>query len=158
MEEPQIIEIDPEQATRTSAMILVLCGVLGVAFFVINVAFTGEDPYQTYTRPIDGDESHVWQGEDKFPLQEGYHIMPNVWRGRAEAAEDSGEDELEDGVMTRMAAAANREESKRATTRPVTPGMPAAPGTTPGTGTQTPATPAGPNPFTVNKAGEAPKK
>ena len=156
MNEPQIIEIDPEKAPRTSAIILVLCGVLGVAFFVINIAFTGDDPYQSYTRPIDGDETHVWQGEDKYPMQEGYHIMPNLWRGRTEGAEDSAEDEMEDGVMTRMAAAANRESGKRATTKPATPGSP----TTASTATPyaPAAPPATPNPFTINKPGEPPAK
>ena len=153
MNEPQIIEIDPEQAPRTSAIILVLCGFLGVAFFVINVAFTGEDPYQTYTRPMDGDESHVWQGEDKYPMQEGYHILPNVWRGAQQGAEDSSEDELEDGVMTRMAVAANKEGNKRATTKPATPGTPTQ--TTPSTGSPAPGmpvAPAAPNPFTLDKS------
>ena len=155
MNEPQIIEIDPEQAPRTSAIILVLCGCLAVGFFVINVAFTGDDPYQTYTTPIDGDESHVWQGEDKYPMQEGYHILPNVWRGAQKGAEDSAEDDLEDGVMTRMAAAAKKEGTKRATTKPTPPTTP----TTPGAPTQTtPTPPATPNPYTITKPGAAPTK
>jgi hypothetical protein len=156
MNEPQIIEIDPEQAPRTSAIILVLCGFLGVAFFVINVAFTGEDPYQSYTRPIDGDETHVWQGEDKYPMQEGYHILPNVWRGAQQAAEDSSEDELEDGVMTRMAVAANKEGAKKATTKPATPGTVTP--NTPAPATPTPTTPAAPNPFTLDRSRQPPQQ
>ena len=151
MNEPQIIEIDPEQAPRTSAIILVLCGCLAVSFFVINVAFTGDDPYQTYTTPIDGDESHVWQGEDKYPMQEGYHILPNVWRGAQQGAEDSAEDDLEDGVMTRMAAAAKKEGTKRTTTKPTSPTTPTP--ATPGTPTQTtPTPPTTPNPYTIKPA------
>jgi hypothetical protein len=81
-------------------------------------------------------------------LQEGYHILPNVWRGAQQAAEDSSEDELEDGVMTRMAVAANKEGTKRATTKPATPGT-----VTPNTPSPaTPTTPAAPNPFTIDKA------
>jgi len=47
-QDPRIIELDPESAPRTSALILVLFVVLGVGFVLVNVVFTGDDPYYDY--------------------------------------------------------------------------------------------------------------
>lgn len=62
---------DPDKAPRTTAIILVICGLLAIGFFVVNFAFTGEDPYQT----------DVWYGDDDRPIQERGSVLPNVWRG-----------------------------------------------------------------------------
>jgi hypothetical protein len=152
-EQPQIIELDPDSAPRTSAIILVLCGVLGVSFFVINVAFTGEDPYQ---RMNESDGVHpAWEGEDQYPIQEGYHIMPNLWRGREAALLDEPPEDEVDPVQKKV-------KKTTPTTGPMTPGapgtgQPGTPGTATGTGAPgAPAVPANPNPFTVNKPGEPP--
>jgi hypothetical protein len=132
MNEPgQIVELDPESAPRTSAIILILCGVLGVAFFVINVAFTGEDPYQRMTDPAYGDGEHpIWDGEDKYPMQEEYHIMPNLWRGKTVDPDEAPEDEIDPRQKAKALAA------KKPTTGPATPGQlttPASPSGTSGT-------------------------
>jgi hypothetical protein len=150
-DQPSIIELDPESAPRTSAIILVLCGVLGVAFFVINVAFTGDDPYQRMTDPEYSDGIHpLWEGEDRYPLQEGYHIMPNLWRGREAALSDEPPEEEIDPLQK------GKLKKATPTTGPALPGQPAAPG---GTGTPSaPATPNSPNPFTVNKPGDPPAR
>ena len=148
-EEPQIIELDPDSAPRTSAIILILCGVLGVSFFVINVAFTGEDPYQ---RMHEADGVHqAWEGEDQYPIQEGYHIMPNLWRGRDT---DPWDEPPEDEVDPSQKVKPKKPGPATGPTTPGAPGQPAAPG---GTGAPaTPTVPNAPNPFTVNKPGEPP--
>jgi hypothetical protein len=132
-----MLEIDPEKAPRTSAIILILCGLLGVSFFVINIAYTGDDPYQTW----------FWDEEDQHPLQEGYHIMPNLWRGRSADLDEAPEDEIDPGLKVKKQQAA-----KKATTGPA--GKTAAPGgSTPGA-PAAPAAPPAPNPFTIDKPGE----
>lgn len=83
-DDPVIFDLagDPEKAPRTSAIILVLCGLLGVGFLVVNVAFTGEDPYLDLNRD--------W---DEEPIQGPGNIVPNVWRGKnAVTEEDDGVD------------------------------------------------------------------
>ena len=86
--EPQIIELEPEKAPRTSAIILMICGLLGVAFLMVNVVFTGEDPFH----------SGWWPEEDEPTIQEQGNILPNVWRGRGE---DDEEEEVDEQVQSR---------------------------------------------------------
>lgn len=101
-EEPRIIELDPEAAPRTSAFILVFCALLGVGFLVVNVVFTGEDPYQTDS----------WY-EDDPSIQEQGNIMPNLVRGKPRGGIAPEEEEL---VMKEMAKKAK---PKPAATAPV---------------------------------------
>ena len=102
--EPQIIELEPETAPRTTAIILLICGLMGVSFLMVNVFFTGEDPLQTET----------WPEEDDGNIQERGNILPNVWRARG------GNDEEED-VADQITS---RKQPKQATTGPYTiPGM-----------------------------------
>ena len=84
--EPQIVELEPEKAPRTSAIILLICGLLGVGFLMVNVVFTGEDPYH----------SGWWPEEDEGTIQEQGNIIPNVWRG---AGENDEEEEVEDVLL-----------------------------------------------------------
>jgi len=86
--EPQIIELEPESAPRTTAIILLVCGLMGVAFLMVNVFFTGPDPFQ----------SNEWPDQDDGNIQERGNILPNVWRGREEADE---EEEVTDRVSAR---------------------------------------------------------
>jgi hypothetical protein len=86
--EPQIIELEPEKAPRTTAIILLVCGLMGVGFLMVNVFFTGEDPYQSMT----------WPDEEDGNIQERGNILPNVWRGREEADE---EEEVTDQINAR---------------------------------------------------------
>ena len=86
--EPQIIELEPEKAPRTSAIILLLCGLMGVGFLMVNVVFTGEDPFH----------SGWWPEDDDATIQEQGNILPNVWRGRGE---DDEEEEVEEQVQSR---------------------------------------------------------
>ena len=86
--EPQIIELEPESAPRTTAIILLVCGLMGVAFLMVNVFFTGPDPFQ----------SNEWLDQDDGNIQERGNILPNVWRGREEADE---EEEVDDQVSAR---------------------------------------------------------
>ena len=133
--EPQIIELEPEKAPRTSAIILLICGLLGVAFLMVNVVFTGEDPYH----------SGWWPDDDDPTIQEQSNILPNVWRGHGE---DDEEEEVEEQVESRKGA--------RPTTgpfalpgftpymqRPTLPGVPNPQAPTGRPGTPTGATPPG---------------
>src|SRR3954452_5840997 len=86
--EPQIIELEPEKAPRTTAIILLICGLMGVAFLMVNVFFTGEDPYQSTT----------WPDDDDGNIQERGNILPNVWRARGE---DDEESDVDDRVSAR---------------------------------------------------------
>jgi hypothetical protein len=90
--EPQIIELEPERAPRTTAIILLVCGLMGVAFLMVNVFFTGPDPFQ----------SNEWPEPDDGNVQERGNILPNVWRGREEADE---EEEVDDQVAARKTVA-----------------------------------------------------
>src|SRR5690349_9623168 len=90
-QEPQIIELDPESAPRTSAVILILGGLLGLGFMLVNVVFTGEEPLQTWEWP-----------EEDGPVQGRAGIMPNLVRGRSA-----------DEVSPEEAEVAAQEEEKR---------------------------------------------
>jgi hypothetical protein len=90
--EPQIIELEPESAPRTTAIILLVCGIMGVAFLMVNVFFTGPDPFQ----------SNEWPEQDDGNIQERGNILPNVWRGREEADE---EEEVDDQINSRKTLA-----------------------------------------------------
>lgn len=87
-DEPQIIELDPEGATRMSAVILLVCGLMGVGFLLVNVVFTGEDPYATMS----------WPDEDDGNIQEQGNITPNLWRNRGN---DDEQEEVEERVVER---------------------------------------------------------
>lgn len=103
--EPQIIELEPEKAPRTTAIILLVCGLMGVGFLMVNVVFTGNDPLQTDNWPEQDDDGSV---------QERGNILPNVWRARGEDDED---EHVDDQVSARKLA-------KPPTTRPYQmPGM-----------------------------------
>ncbi len=139
-QEPQIFDLDPDKAPRTTAFILLACGLLGIAFLLINMVFTGEDRYYIEKEWEDGTE----------PVNQRFDIMPNLVRGR-QVGDDSEEDEEAQNVPVRK--------SVKPATAPLTPyqqllnrmglppspanptGTPAVPpGNTPGIGT----TPAGP--------------
>jgi hypothetical protein len=133
-DEPQIIELDPEGAPRMTAIILLVCGLMGVGFLLVNVAFTGEDPYATMEWP-----------EEDGTIQEQGNITPNLWRNRGN---DDEEEEVEEKVKERK----NEQGKKKPATRPGygvpglpnplnRPGMPAVPGA-PGTGGGTGSAPA----------------
>src|SRR4051812_12209484 len=92
--EPQIIELEPETAPRTTAIILLVCGLMGVGFLMVNVFFTGEDPFQ----------STSWPAEDDGNIQEAGNILPNVWRGRGE---DDEEEEVKDNITARKSPRAS---------------------------------------------------
>jgi hypothetical protein len=86
--EPQIIELEPEKAPRTTAIILLVCGLMGVGFLMVNVFFTGEDPFQ----------STSWPDEEDGNIQERGNILPNVWRARGE---DDEQEEVDDQINAR---------------------------------------------------------
>jgi hypothetical protein len=126
-EEPQIIEMDPETAPRTTAFILLTCGLLGVGFLIVNVMFTGDDPYYIEREWKDGEE----------PVNQRYDIMPNLVRGKR-VGEDSEEDaEAQDvPVIKKPKPTSNPWDhllNKPTPVSPTVPGTPAAPsGVTPG--------------------------
>jgi hypothetical protein len=132
-DEPQIIELDPEGSSRMSAVILLVCGLMGVGFLLVNVVFTGEDPYATQS----------WPEPDDGNIQEQGNITPNLWRNR-------GNDDEEEAVEERVV---ERKKTKpKSTTNPyglpnplnrpgvptVTPAVPVVPKTSPGGATETP--------------------
>ncbi len=82
-QDPQIFELDPDQAPRMTAIILLICGLLGVGFLLVNVVFTGEDPYY---------DQQAWD-EGNEPVNQRFDIMPNLVRGRQQADADSEEDD-----------------------------------------------------------------
>jgi len=88
-QEPQIIDLDPDKAPRTTAFILLACGLLGIVFLVINMVFTGQDPYY-----IKGE----WD-EGTEPVNQRFDIMPNLVRGR-QVGDDSEEDQEAQDVPT----------------------------------------------------------
>jgi hypothetical protein len=137
-DEPQIIELDPEGAPRMTAFILLACGLLGVAFLLVNVVFTGEDQYYIESDWEDGTE----------PVNQRYDILPNLVRGR-NVGDRSEEDEEATDVPVRRP-------TRRSTTgplsplnpylaRPTTPSLPTVPGTP-----ATPGTPRSPGDTTTN--------
>jgi hypothetical protein len=136
-QEPRIFEIDPEGAPRMTAIILLVCGLLGVGFLLVNVFGTGDDPYYNQAEWEEGNE----------PVHQRYDILPNMVRGRQEVG-DSDEDEEAQEIVKK----ATPPRKTTATTnpllnpylptplKPTVPGMPPAPGapttpTTPGLGT-----------------------
>jgi hypothetical protein len=80
-QEPQIIDLDPDKAPRTTAIILLLCGLMGIGFLLVNVFFTGEDQYYMQ------DDGNEWID----PGNQRFDIMPNLLRGKH--VEDSEEDD-----------------------------------------------------------------
>jgi hypothetical protein len=98
-DEPQIIELDPEGSPRMTAIILLVCGLMGVGFLLVNVVFTGEDPYATEYWP-----------EDDAPIQEQGNITPNLWRNRGN---DDEQEEVEERVAERK-----KEKAGKPATRP----------------------------------------
>jgi hypothetical protein len=85
-QEPQIIDLDaPENAPRTLAIILLVCGLLGVAFMVINTVFTGDDKYYIEKEWDEGVE----------PTNNRFDILPNLVRGRPNKANDENEEDEE---------------------------------------------------------------
>jgi len=117
-QEPQIIDLDPDKAPRTTAFILLACGLLGIVFLVINMVFTGQDPYY-----IKGE----WD-EGTEPVNQRFDITPNLVRGRH--VEDSEEDDEANEIVNKKAAA------KKPTSKPfgnpfqITSPAPATPGAT----------------------------
>ena len=131
-QEPQIIDLDPESAPRTSAVIRILCGLMGLGFMLVNVVFTGEEPLQTWEWP-----------EEDGPVQGRAGIMPNLVRGRAvdEVAPEEAELAAQEEEKRKQLDKAKKQ---RATTGPAgfqyqfggkaaTPSF-GAPGATPGVG------------------------
>lgn len=89
-QDPRIVELDPEAAPRTSAFILIFCALLGVAFLLVNVVFTGEDPYQTDS----------WY-EDDPSIQEQGNIMPNLVRGKSRGGVEPEEEDMVENQLAR---------------------------------------------------------
>src|SRR3954471_24160334 len=115
-QDPQIIDLDPNQAPRMTAIILLMCGLMGVGFLLVNVFFTGEDRYYMQ----DEDQEWIDPGNQRFD------ITPNLVRGRH--VEDSEEDDEANELINRKAA------SKKPASKPVgnpfqiTPPAPTTPG------------------------------
>lgn len=99
-QEPEYIELEPEKAPRTSAIILLICGLMGVGFLMVNVVFTGEDPFQNGWWPEQAEEGAI---------QEQFNVIPNVWRGRGA---DDEEEALDEQIQARKTT------GSRATTNP----------------------------------------
>ena len=126
---PQIFDyaaIDPEKAPRTTAIILLVCGLMGVGFLLVNIFATGDDPYYNEADWDNGTEQ----------VHPRYDIMPNMVRTRQFDDED---DEAQDVPVRRPVV-------KPPTTNPFmpqVPGLPTVPGLPqpPGSVTTTPGTP-----------------
>lgn len=101
-QEPQIIEYggDPDQAPRMTAVILLICGMLGVGFLLVNVVFTGEDPYY---------DQQAWEEGDE-PINQRFDITPNLVRGR-----QTGDDSEEDDDATALAKIRTKKSAKSTT-------------------------------------------
>jgi hypothetical protein len=125
-DEPQIIELDAEAAPRTSAIILLLCGLMGIGFLMVNVVFTGPDPFH---------EEGWWPESEEPTVQELGSVIPNLVRGRDH---DDEEEELEERMDER------RGNRPRPTTGPFARPAPGATPTTPApTFGRPPVTPSG---------------
>jgi hypothetical protein len=133
-DEPQIIELDdPEGTPRTLAIILLVCGLLGVGFMIVNTVFTGDDQYYIESQWEDGSE----------PVNNRFDIMPNLVRGR-HTGEDSDEDEEANSPEVLKRERDLLTKKKSPTSGPTNPFLP--PSLTPGgtvTPSNSPATPAG---------------
>src|SRR5947207_15426937 len=97
-QEPQIVELDPDQAPRMTAVILLICGMLGVGFLLVNVVFTGEDPYY---------DQQAWEEGDE-PVNQRFDITPNLVRGR-QTGDDSEEDDDATALAKKIGRASCRE-------------------------------------------------
>jgi hypothetical protein len=102
-QEPQFFELDPEGAPRMTAVILLVCGLLGIGFLLVNVVFTGDDPYYDQQAWEDGTEE----------VRQRYDVMPNLVRGPQRTGESDEDEESEDVPRVRS--------TKKATTGPVSP-------------------------------------
>lgn len=80
-QDPRIIDLDPEHAPRVTAVILLICGVMAVGFYLVNAYFTGADQYYI---------EQEWE-EGTEPVNQRYDITPNLIRGKH--PEDSDEEE-----------------------------------------------------------------
>jgi hypothetical protein len=85
-QDPHIIDLDyqsadPDKSPRMTAIILLLCGLMGVGFYVVNSFFTGEDRYYNEEEWDEGTE----------PVNQRFDITPNLVRGKH--VEDSEEDD-----------------------------------------------------------------
>jgi len=116
--DPQIIDLDPDKAPRMTAIILLLCGLMGVGFLLVNVFFTGQDPYYIESEWDEGTE----------PVNQRFDIMPNLVRGKH--VEDSEEDDEANEIVNKKATV------KKPTSKPlgnpfqITPPAPTTPGAT----------------------------
>lgn len=77
-QDPRIIELDPESAPRTSALILIVIGALGACFLLVNVVFTGDDPYYDYGS---------WNEDPEPSGNAAFYMIPSFVRD-AEAKKD----------------------------------------------------------------------
>ena len=117
-QDPQIIDLDPNHAPRMTAIILLLCGLMGVGFLLVNVFFTGQDPYYIESEWDEGTE----------PVNQRFDIMPNLVRGKH--VEDSEEDDEANEIVNKKATV------KKPTSKPfgnpfqITPPAPTTPGAT----------------------------
>jgi hypothetical protein len=102
-QEPQYFELDPEGAPRMTAVILLVCGLLGIGFLLVNVVFTGDDPYYDQQAWEDGTEE----------VRQRYDVMPNLVRGPQRTGESDEDEESADVPRVRS--------TKKATTGPVSP-------------------------------------
>jgi hypothetical protein len=133
-QQPQVFDIDPEKAPRMTAIILLVCGLMGVGFLLVNMLGTGDDPYYNEADWDNGTE----------PVHQRYDIMPNMVRGKQETGYSDEDEEAQD-VPTRRPIAKPTSNPflpqlhpTPATPPTVVPGMPGAvPGmpATPGSGT-----------------------
>ncbi|HSI33066.1 MAG TPA: hypothetical protein VK986_05700 [Tepidisphaeraceae bacterium] len=102
MRDARIIELDPVEAPRTSALILVVFAVLGVGFVLVNWVFTdSDDHYYDYSSWEDGEaprDDLTW-----------YYMMPSVVRDEGEKkAERKTTETLADHMRKREEAIKKR--------------------------------------------------
>lgn len=91
--DPQIIDLDPDKAPRMTAIILLFCGLMGVGFLLVNIFFTGQDPYYIESEWDEGTE----------PVNQRFDITPNLLRGKH--VEDSEEDDEANEIVNKKATA-----------------------------------------------------
>jgi len=77
-QDPRIIELDAESAPRTSAIILVVIALMGAGFVLVNVVFTGDDPYYDYGS---------WNEDPEPSGNAPFYMIPSLVRD-AEAKKD----------------------------------------------------------------------
>jgi hypothetical protein len=132
-QQPQMFDLDPEQAPRMTAIILLACGLLGVGFMLINLLGTGDDPYYIESE---------WN-EGREPVNQRYDIMPNMIRGR-QVTGDSEEDEEAKIEPIKKAAKPTTSPFQNPFALPSRP-MPGTPATPAGAAPPPPGTPAPPS-------------